>query len=213
MEFISWVEAVGWIGAGLTFTAYSMKTMLPLRVVAVLANIFFGAYGYLIDVYPTMFLHLALLPLNGARLFQIFKLSHQIKQARGGVDAIQLLRPLMKKKKYKAGDYIFEKGDAADNLYVIENGSVLLVELEKRLNKGELFGEIAFFLGSGKRTLSAVCDEDCEILYMSEEGFIQQYYLNPAFSFFIIRVAVERLVEGMQSNPSAYRIDDASTPR
>lgn len=212
VEFTSLVELVGWIGAGLTFTAYSMKTMLPLRVIAVLANIFFGAYGYLTDVYPTMFLHMALLPMNSVRLYQILSLSGQIKRSRGSADAIQLLRPLMKTKKFKAGDHIFAKGDSADNLYVVEKGSVLLVELEKRLNKGELFGEIAFFLGSGKRTLSAVCDEDCEVLYMSEEGFIRQYYLNPAFSFFIVKVAVERLVEGMQSNAAAYRIENQSTP-
>jgi hypothetical protein len=41
-----------------------MKTMIPLRVVGLCANVIFIAYGWLAPVYPQLLLHGALLPLN-----------------------------------------------------------------------------------------------------------------------------------------------------
>jgi len=41
-----WIEMVGWAAVAFTFAAYSMKTMLPLRVVAILANISFVYFSY-----------------------------------------------------------------------------------------------------------------------------------------------------------------------
>jgi len=62
------VEAVGWAAACLTFAAYAMKTMLPLCVIAIAANLCFLVYSALAQLYPTLVLHLALLPFNAFRL-------------------------------------------------------------------------------------------------------------------------------------------------
>jgi CRP/FNR family transcriptional regulator, cyclic AMP receptor protein len=51
-----------------------MKTMLPLRGLAIASNIAFMAYGLAGDIYPVFLLHVVLLPLNCLRLLQMRRL-------------------------------------------------------------------------------------------------------------------------------------------
>ena len=37
---------IGYIAAALVFATFSMKTMVPLRLVGIASNLFFIAYGY-----------------------------------------------------------------------------------------------------------------------------------------------------------------------
>jgi hypothetical protein len=60
-----------WLGyaASLAVLAtFLMRTMRPLRLVAILSNILFVAYGYIDHIQPIFLLHLALLPINLWRL-------------------------------------------------------------------------------------------------------------------------------------------------
>jgi hypothetical protein len=60
-----------WLGyaASLAVLAtFLMRTMRPLRLVAILSNILFVAYGYIDHIQPVFLLHLALLPINTWRL-------------------------------------------------------------------------------------------------------------------------------------------------
>ena len=82
-----WIEAIGWFGAALTLTAYSSKTMLPLRSAAIFANVAFIAYGALVPVWPQLALHCALLPLNGWRLYQMARLTRRARAAPATQDA------------------------------------------------------------------------------------------------------------------------------
>jgi hypothetical protein len=43
---------------------YLMRTMAPLRLVAIVSNVLFLSYGYVQDIYPVFFLHMILLPIN-----------------------------------------------------------------------------------------------------------------------------------------------------
>src|SRR5271169_1379032 len=45
-----------------------MRTMVPLRLIAILSNILFLLFGYIEHIYPVFFLHVALLPINTWRL-------------------------------------------------------------------------------------------------------------------------------------------------
>lgn len=38
---LNWIEALGYLGALLTLGTYSMKTMIPLRIVGISANVIF----------------------------------------------------------------------------------------------------------------------------------------------------------------------------
>jgi hypothetical protein len=64
-------NAVGFLAAGLVFTAFCMKDILHLRIVAVASNVAFLAYGVALGLIPVWLLHLVLLPVNLIRLWQV----------------------------------------------------------------------------------------------------------------------------------------------
>jgi CRP/FNR family transcriptional regulator, cyclic AMP receptor protein len=64
---VSWVELSGYVASLLVFVAFYMKTMIPLRVVAILGNVAFIIYAVGGHLYPVLILHAVLLPLNCIR--------------------------------------------------------------------------------------------------------------------------------------------------
>ena len=64
-------NAVGFLAAGLVITAFCMKDILHLRIVAVASNVAFLAYGVAFGLIPVWLLHLVLLPVNLVRLCQV----------------------------------------------------------------------------------------------------------------------------------------------
>ena len=68
-------DAIGYFAAGMVFMAFGMKDMIPLRIVAMLSNLAFVAYGLGLGLAPVWLLHAVLLPLNGWRLAQALRCS------------------------------------------------------------------------------------------------------------------------------------------
>jgi CRP/FNR family cyclic AMP-dependent transcriptional regulator len=64
-------DLLGFAAGGLVFSAYSMKGMVPLRIVSICSNIAFIGYGLGCGLAPIWLLHAALLPLNCLRLLQL----------------------------------------------------------------------------------------------------------------------------------------------
>jgi hypothetical protein len=60
---------------------YYMRTMVPLRVVGIIANLFFIAYGYFDPAYFVLVLYLGILPINFYRLLEMRRLIEQVKQS------------------------------------------------------------------------------------------------------------------------------------
>ncbi len=69
------VDALGFLAAILVLLTFCMQSMLRLRLVAMLSNVAFVAYGIAEDLLPVMVLHGVLLPINACWLFQ----AHQPK--------------------------------------------------------------------------------------------------------------------------------------
>jgi hypothetical protein len=61
-------DLLGWVASLLTLITFAQTSMIPLRVTAILANVFFIAYGAMGDFLPVLTLHAVLLPLNSVRL-------------------------------------------------------------------------------------------------------------------------------------------------
>ena len=70
-------EVLGVAASGATLLTFAQKRMWPMRISAIAANLFFIGYGALGLLYPVLFLHLVLLPLNVARLVQLAQQSLQ----------------------------------------------------------------------------------------------------------------------------------------
>jgi hypothetical protein len=55
---------LGFAASCAVLATYLMRTMAPLRLVAIVSNVLFISYGYVQDIYPVFFLHVILLPIN-----------------------------------------------------------------------------------------------------------------------------------------------------
>jgi hypothetical protein len=62
---------MGYLASGLVLTAFCLKAMTPLRIVALCSNIAFMAYGLSRGLPPVWLLHSVLLPVNAWRLWQL----------------------------------------------------------------------------------------------------------------------------------------------
>jgi hypothetical protein len=179
---------------GLTITSSFVKTMVPLRLLAVFSNCGFLVYGVLHPSWVMALMHGVLLPLNTLRLNDMLRLTRQVRVATGGDDTSGLwLRPYMKSERRKAGDVLFVKGALAEHLYVLAEGQVEFVEIGTRIGPGKMFGEIAFFAPNRRRTLSARCSQDSVVLSINQSTVRQLYYQNPAFGFEIVGLIAARL--------------------
>jgi hypothetical protein len=65
------IEIFGYVASILVFATFSMKTMVPLRLVALGSNVAFLIYGLGLDLKPVFILHSALLAINGWRLCEL----------------------------------------------------------------------------------------------------------------------------------------------
>lgn len=64
-------DSLGYLAAATVFLAFSLKSIVSLRVVAILSNVLFIAYALAEILMPVLVLHTLLLPLNSLRLWQL----------------------------------------------------------------------------------------------------------------------------------------------
>ena len=54
---------------------------------------------------------------------------------------------------------------------------------------------MGIFSSDQKRTATAICETDCDLLRMSDDKVLQLYQQNPRFGFHLMRVIVRRMTE------------------
>jgi len=171
-----------------------VKTMVPLRWLAVLSNIGFLGWGVLHPSFVMALLHGCLLPINVVRLTEMTRLTRRVKAATNNTDRSGIwLRPYMRTSRRKKGDVLFRIGDEAEHLYILIEGRIDFVEINASLGPGQMFGEIAFFSPERRRTATAVCGEDCVLLSIDQSTVRQLYFQNPGFGFEIVGLVAGRL--------------------
>ena len=57
-------EVSGYVAAGLVLATFTMRTMIPLRLLGIASNVAFIVYGATAEIVPVLILHAILLPLN-----------------------------------------------------------------------------------------------------------------------------------------------------
>ena len=62
---------LGYAASCAVLATFLMRTMVPLRLIAILSNVLFLGFGYLQHIYPVLFLHMTLLPVNVWRLMAL----------------------------------------------------------------------------------------------------------------------------------------------
>ena len=210
------MQIVAWIAAGLVFASFFMKTIVPLRRVAIASNVAFICYalmgisfGIFDKVLPILILHLALLPLNVMRLREVRNTIRSIQAMSREHASLDALVPYMKHERVKQGQWLFRKGDLADRLYVLKQGRIKLVELGKTLEAGAVFGEVGIFSENAIRTSSAYSEDDAELFSLTSQKAIELFYQDPRFGFYIVRALARYVSEGVSvESPEGERDGD-----
>jgi CRP/FNR family cyclic AMP-dependent transcriptional regulator len=198
-----WVEILGYFGAALTLTVYSMKRMIPLRIVGICANCVFIAYGFFAAVYPQMLVHSLLLPINVYRLREMVLLVRKVKVASSGDLDMEWLKPHMSRRVVKKGEIIFRKNDTSSDMFYTISGQYRLSEIGQDIGPGQLIGELGLIAPDNKRTLTFECVEEGELLSISYDHVKQLYFQNPEFGFYFLQLTSKRLfrdIERLQQN-------------
>ena len=195
---IGWVEGIGYLASLLVFCTFYMKTIIPLRCVAIASNVVFMTYGLTGRIYPVFVLHAVLLPLNLIRLRQVRTLIRRVREASRGDLSMEWLLPLMTRQRLGAGQVLFRKGDPASSMYLILEGSVRITEIDVVLGPGALGGEMGVFAPDNRRTGTVVCESAVEVGAISDAKVMQLYYQNPAFGFYMFRLVLQRMLENQR---------------
>ncbi|HJO71625.1 MAG TPA: cyclic nucleotide-binding domain-containing protein [Rhodospirillales bacterium] len=165
MEGVPWVDLVGYFGGGVTLWGMYRKTIIPLRLGAVGGNIGFILFGFLVPSFPTLVLHSLLLPLNGYKTWQMYKLVRKIRESSEGDNNLLPLLPFMSKARMAAGTVLFKKDERLERMIIIADGTVHLNETGVDCGPGDVLGEISAFTPDNRRTCTGVCATDCDLYH------------------------------------------------
>jgi CRP/FNR family transcriptional regulator, cyclic AMP receptor protein len=192
------VEVFGFAAAAATLYATYVRTIIPLRVAAIVANALAAIYSFSHGTYPTFLLNVILLPLNVVRLRSMAHLVREVDAATNDDLNVEWLRPYMRPQNFRAGEYLMRRGDIATEAFYIVSGEVELVEIQKTCGPGTLLGEMGLFTPGNQRTQSVRCKTDVHTARITYEQFKQLYFQNPQFGFAVLRLIVARLYDNAE---------------
>ena len=199
------MQIMAWTAAVLVFASFFMKTIVPLRSVAIVSNVVFIGYallgfqhGIFDKVLPILVLHLALLPLNIIRLNEVRSTIRSIRAMQTQTKPHDFLIPYMTRSTVEAGTFLFKRGDHADTVFLLVSGTIFLPDINKRLVAGEMLGEVAIFSDHATRSTTAVCEEECELLRIKGEKVLELFYQDKTFAFQIARALSHYVVENTE---------------
>jgi cyclic nucleotide-binding protein len=172
-----------------------MRTMMPLRISNMISNVFFVAFGALASDIRTFLMYLLLLPINGLRLYQMRKLVKMARSATKGDKSMEWLKPFMTERKYKKGDKLCSKGDAANEMFLTVSGKFLVSEFAIELPPGSLMGELGFLTPNNRRTATIECIEAGHVLTIEYDKLLEIYFQNPEFGYYFLILTSQRLLE------------------
>jgi CRP/FNR family transcriptional regulator, cyclic AMP receptor protein len=96
---------------------------------------------------------------------------------------------------FKKGETIFNEGDPANELFVIQSGRVGIMHGNRMLDTLEpntIFGEMALIDGA-PRSAMAIAATDVTLVPVSEKQFLFMVSQTPFFALTVMRVLAQRL--------------------
>ncbi len=194
---INFANMLALTGAIFYVATLMVRTIVPLRIVGIISNVFFIAYGALSGQVATFFLYLLSLPINVIRLRQMLHLVGKARASSQGDLSMDWLRPFMSPRKYRKGEVLFKKGDTAKEMFLTVTGKFLVREIGIELPPGRMMGELGFVAPKNKRTQTVECIEDGDVLTITYEKLLELYFQNPEFGYYFLRLTTERLLQNI----------------
>ena len=194
---ITLANMVGLVGAIFFVATLLMQTMVPLRVANMAGCAFLATFGALTGSVATFLYYLLLLPINAVRLRQMLKLVKKARNATQGDMPMEWLKPFMTERRYRQGDILFKKGDAATEMLLTVTGKFLVKEIGVELPPGSIMGEFGFLTPNNRRTGVVECIEDGQVLTITYERLLEIYFQNPQFGYYFLVLTSRRLLENI----------------
>ena len=194
---ITLANMFGLVGAIFFVATLLMRTMVPLRVASMIGCTFFATFGAFSGNVATFLLYLLLLPINAVRLRQMLKLVEKARNATQGDVSMEWLRPFMTERRYRRGDILFRKGDAAAEMFLTVTGTFLVKEIGVEFPPGRLMGELGFLTPKKQRTGTVECIEDGQVLTITYERLLEIYFQNPQFGYYFLVLTSQRFLENI----------------
>jgi len=185
------------MGATFFVATLMVRTIVPLRVIGIISNVFFIIYGALAGAIPTFLLYLLSLPINVIRLRQMLTLVKKARLSAQGDLSMDWIRPFMSPRKYRNGEVLFNKGDVAKEMFLTVTGKFLVSEIGIELPPGRMMGELGFVAPENRRTQTVKCIEDGDVLTITYEKLLELYFQNPEFGYYFLRLTSERLMQNI----------------
>src|SRR6201999_4434375 len=169
----------------------------PLRVANMIGCAFFAGFGALAGNITTFLLYLFMVPINAYRLRQMLVLVKKARGATQGDTSMEWLKPFMTQRKYRKGDILFKKDDAAHEMLLTVTGKFLVKEINVELPPGNLMGELGFLTPDNRRTATIECIEDGHVLTITYEKLLEIYFQNPQFGYYFLVLTSQRLLQNL----------------
>ena len=176
----------------------SMRTMIPLRIFAILTNLVLIGTAIPGHNYPVILVQTLVLVLNSYRLHQMLQLVRDVKKSVNSDLSMEWLKPFMTERKCEAGEVLFYKDEKAEDMLYIVSGRFRLVESGIELPVGAIVGELGMLSPSNMRTQTLECIEGGLILSVSYSKVEELYVQNPEFGFYFLRLASARLFQNIE---------------
>jgi CRP-like cAMP-binding protein len=176
----------------------SMRTMIPLRIFAILTNLVLIGTAIPGRNYPVILVQALVLVLNSYRLHQMLQLVRDVKKSVNSDLSMEWLKPFMTERKCEAGEVLFYKDEKAEDMLYIVSGRFRLVESGIELPVGAIVGELGMLSPSNMRTQTLECIEGGLILSVSYSKVEELYVQNPEFGFYFLRLASARLFQNIE---------------
>ena len=196
-NFVTVANFLGLLGGVFYVLSVSMKSIIPLRIAGIISTIFFIGYGVLAPAFPTAAMYMMLLPLNTLRLYQIRELIKKVRIAAGSDLNMNWLEPFMTRRGFRRGKVMFNKGDPADEMFLVVKGKFVVKELNIELLPGQIIGEMGLLTPDNRRTQTVVCTESGHVLSITYDKVRELYFENPEFGFHFLRLSSQRLLQNV----------------
>src|SRR6266436_8933332 len=190
----------------------TMRTMIPLRIFGILANVVLFATAIPIHNYLVMVVQAAMLMVNSYRLHQMLQLVRDVKKSVNSDLSMDWLKPFMTERNCTAGEVLFYKDEKAEDMLYIVSGRFRLVESGIELPVGAIVGELGMLSPSNARTQTLECVETGVVLSVTYDQVEQLYVQNPAFGFYFLRLASARLFQNIDTLEQRLAQQTAALP-
>lgn len=185
-------DIFGWGAGALVLTTFYLKTMVPLRCVAIASNVTFLSYGLMTGALPITVLHALLLPMNLWRLGQLHSQRARLRTMVQGGFPVSALQPYLTTRAEERGAVMSGKGKPGTELIILLSGYVLVLETGELLGPGSIIGDECVYGENPISSTTAVCRTDVQLASIPLGRAWDAFSANPEFAAHLLRLALRR---------------------